>query len=132
MLILSKFIYFSVCPDSSDQISYLPDITSCEGAPLKLTFNITGLHPCGPYGYKIEVYHHDSQQNLDPVEGPINKIADVCVVTLKIHNVKLSYNDSLVQILIRPLSGGRVNYCSNNFTLLVQGRSNLTCAHTHT
>ena len=108
----------------------MPDITSCEGASLKLTFNITGLHPCGPYEYKIEVYHHDSQQDLDPVEGPVNNISDVCVVTLTIHNVKLSYNDSLVQILIRPLSGGRTFlFCSKNFTLLVQGQCYL--AHIH-
>ena len=104
----------------------MPDITSCEGSSLKLTFNITGLHPCGPYEYKIEVYHHDSQQDLDPVEGPLYNISNVCVVTLTINNVKLSYNDSLVQIIIRPLSGGKIDYCSNNFTLLVQGQCNIT------
>ena len=100
----------------------MPDITSCEGSSLKLTFNITGLHPCGPYEYKIELYHHDSQQDLNPVEGPVNSISNICVVTLTVHNIKLSYNDSLAQILIIQHSNGKIDYCSNNFTLLVQGQ----------
>ena len=46
---------------------------------------------------------------------------DNCNVTLTI-NVTLSYNDSIIQVLIRHNTKPASPDCSNNFTLLVQGQ----------
>ena len=51
---------------------------------------------CGAYKYKIELYPNDNQQDLEDMEGPVNNIYNVCVVTLTIHNITLFKNDSLV------------------------------------
>ena len=50
----------------------------------------------------------------------ITEFEDICNVTLTV-NVTLSYNDSIIQVLIRPINGRGSPDCSNNFTLLVQG-----------
>ena len=100
------------------------DVTSCEGLPLTITFNITGLEYCEPNYYLLDVYHQESQKNLDSqnVDYLLYSDINICNVSLKIEEVFLSYNDSLLQVRIRLLSNGILLYCSNNFTLLVQGQ----------
>ena len=51
----------------------------------------------------------------------ITEFEDICNVTLTI-NVTLSYNDSIIQVLIRSNTEPGSPDCSNNFTLLVQGQ----------
>ena len=99
------------------------DVTSCEGHPASITFNVTGLEHCANFEYKVEVYHHNTKMDLNPQEGFYQyNDSNVCNVTLTIHNVLLYYNDSLVQVLIKSSSDATLLYCSNNFTLLVQGQ----------
>ena len=50
----------------------------------------------------------------------ITEFEDICNVTLTI-NVNLSYNDSIIQVLIRSNTEPGPD-CSNNFTLLVLGQ----------
>ena len=66
------------------------------------------------------MYHHNSQKYITPMKNII-EFEDICNVTLTI-NVTLSYNDSIIQVLIRPINGIGSPDCSNNFTLLGQGQ----------
>ena len=80
-----------------------------------------GLSHCNELinDYALNVYHHNSQQYITPMKNII-EFEDICNVTLTI-NVTLSYNDSIIQVLIRPRTSQKLPDCSNNFTLLVQG-----------
>ena len=114
----------SVCTESSHNLSYVSDITSCEGHPVTITFNITGLEYCEQNYYLVHVYHQESQKYLDTQNVDYHLYSDIniCNVNLTTEEVLLSYNDSLNQVRIRLLSNGAILYCSNNFMLLVQGQ----------
>ena len=99
------------------------DVTFCEGYPVSITFNVTGLEYYANFEYKVEVYHHNTKLDLDPQERFYQyNDTNICNVTLTIPNVLLCYNDSLVQVLIKSTIDATLLYCSNNFTLLVQGQ----------
>ena len=114
----------SVCTESSRNVSYISDITSCEGDPVTITFNITGLEYCEPNYYLVHVYHQESQKYLDTqnVDYLLYSDINICNISLTIEEVLLSHNDSLNQVRIRLLNNGAILYCSNNFTLLIQGQ----------
>ena len=115
------FLYSKVCPNVSNKISHISDTTSCGGSA-SFTFSVTGLSHCNELNneYTLNVYHHNSQDYITPMKN-ITEFEDICNVTLTI-NVTLSYNDSIIQVLIRPINGIGSPDCSNNFTLLVQGQ----------
>ena len=101
----------------------MSDVTSCEGHSVSITFNITALEHCEGFEYKVDVYHYNTKNALDPQENFYQyNNTNVCNITLTISNVLLYYNDSLVQVLIKSISDAALLYCSNNFTLLVQGQ----------
>ena len=99
------------------------DVTSCEGHPASITFNVTGLEHCEKFAYKVDVYHYNTTKVLDPKERFCQyNNTKVCNVTLTIDGAPLYYNNSLLQVLIQSTIDVTLLYCSNNFTLLVQGQ----------
>ena len=123
-MIAINYYHISVCTEPSHDLSHVLDVTSCEGHPASITFNVTGLKHCKPFTYKVDVYHYNTKKVLDPKERFYQyNDSNVCNVTLTIPNILLYYNDSLLQVLIQSAIDVTLLYCSNNFTLLVQGQS---------
>ena len=110
----------------SDQNSDVSDITACEGGSVWFTFNFT-VPPylfCEKYIYNVLVYHVYSHEELDPKQNFYHQYSDTgnCNVNITIENILSSYNNTLFQIEMTTLIGGKVIYKSNNFTLLVQSQ----------
>ena len=70
------------------------------------------------------MYNAYSHEELDPKENSYHWYSDTgnCNVNITIENILSSYNNTLFQIEMTTLIGGKVIYRSNNFTPLVQSQ----------
>ncbi|XP_019852344.1 PREDICTED: uncharacterized protein LOC109582151 [Amphimedon queenslandica] len=124
LLSLLLFCCTSACPHTDDHVSYMHDITTCNGSDAVISFNITGVANCSNIhaDYFVYIYYHfPAPTTHEKLPDPIfHNETGLCQVFLTLYNV--TYEDFVdailqVRILTPPLNNPHFN-CSNNFSLI--------------